>query len=308
MATLTTESANLIKASGDIAVEGFYREDSLRQIFQVVPNLGQMNDNYARWQVMYDGSNNAESYTEDAPAPVAGYLNHAQALIAIPNYQASFKITGQVANYVRTPAAYVDAVISEQNYALRNLVDAVNTAMVSAIQSQVDASNTHGSLTRATVGMTSYYVDYGNDNELLPSDMDTMMTALQGATYGSPYPMSDYVILMAPTTYSDLQVNLYTDAGAGRASMVTQTGATSVDGSVLRVNGTWMGIPIVFVPRMTDGYVLCGPRSVVKIVETKRPTTEMLGKVNDADQYLITTYAQLIVTQPRYWGKLIHTA
>jgi hypothetical protein len=308
MATLTTESYNLIKASGDIAVEGFYREDSLRQIFPVVPNLGSLNDNYARWQVLYDGSNNAESYTEDAPAPVAGYLNHAQALIAIPNYQASFKITGQVANYVRSPAAYVDAVISEQSYALRNLTDKINTSMVTSLQSQVDASNTHGSLTRATVGMTSYYVDYGNDNELLPSDMDTMVTNLMGATYGSPYPMSNYVCLMNATTYSDLQANLYADAGASRAQLVTQTGATSVDGSVLRENGTWSGIPILFMPRMTDGYVLMGPRDVVRIVETKRPTTELLGKVNDADQYLITSYAQLIVTQPRYWGKLIHTA
>lgn len=308
MATLTTESYNLIKGSADIAVEGFYREDSLRQIFQTVPSLGPLNDNYVRWQVQYDGSNNAETYTEDAAAPVAGYENHASAAVAITNFQSSFKLTGQVKQYVTGSAAYVDGMISEQSYALRNLTDLINTTHMATLRAAVDADGSYAGLTRATVGMASYELDYGNDGELLASDLDTMVQNLQMPSYASPYPLSSYVMLMSPETWNEMQKNTIADGGAGRTQMIATAGQESLDHSLLRVADYWARvIPIVLVPRFTDG-VLCGPRETVKIVEPRRPTVEPLAKVNDAEQYLITAYSQIVCLQPRYWGKLYHTA
>jgi hypothetical protein len=249
--------------------------------------------------VHYGGNSSTVTYSEGDARPAAGNELYATAQLAYSTgyKMTTYKMTGHAQDAAKN--GYFNAAMAEAEGALKQHNHAVEELLISQLESAIDSSGSYAGLTRSTYKMASYEAAIGGS--LAISNLDTMYETLQAVEIGAN--LEQHVIL-APTSTIGEYNDVAAGTGAGDPLILSNTEGETLDGGRFKFVQKYNGNPFVRIEGMTAGGLLYVDPNQVKRVVQRPVQVDVIAKVDDSQEYMITSSEIIAVHNPRVCGKL----
>lgn len=255
--------------------------------------------NNVNWTVdIGTSTNNGTSVSEGGALPAANDSAMAEAAVALSTYATKGTITDQV-----IWRAVNGTGNSETEKRKNELINAVNSGLMSLFEASVDSTGSYGGLTRSSYAsaLVSGESTYGAGS-IAASNLETAIEWLQTSTDGgrNVTALEDMVILAESTPYFDILK--FCEPSTSHVQQDGSDFGTLYSGGKVR---TFNSIPVVHGIGLTSGNVFIGSSKVVSNYESITPQLRPL----DNEGILQTVYSVvwdgcLVNKEPAQWYKL----
>lgn len=281
-------------------VEAFYKSTELFQVFGMPESYAGNGDSIRAAMNVGESSSNAAAVSEDGVLPDINESSHIELVVA----NSTVAVTGKISDEAIAEGRGTYA--SEISDRTADLINYVQSSLISTIESSVNSTGNYGGQTRTsyTAGLVSGY-DSTNTG-LTEAYMQGALEWLETPSIGSRRRTlrSNMVCLANVDMYYKMAALL----GPAAGNPFVQGPGAPFDAGIDYFGGErfrWNGIEIIQVPSMTTGTVLLGDKSTIKIKETMPVEIVPLAKQNFTTHFAVRWRGNAINVEPSQWYRLI---